>query len=207
LWAIPIALAILIAAGFQSLDFNGYVAVALTVITVALLLTQRRDALIITALIIFLASAQLIQNSRDQIGLYYSSPFGWAYQSNPIKMKLANSLKAQEWLINNTEPTDQILTYVDGDWLEGDRDLYAAAAMQFWGENRVSVTPDLRPEDLNRIEVTEPTVIALYSFDQQRLFTYLEGIPSSRRGTALECIQFDWPTSPTGANLCIARTK
>jgi hypothetical protein len=204
LWATPIALAILIVAGFQALDFNGYIAVILAVITVALLLTQRRNALIITALIFFLASAQLIQNSRDQIGLYYSSPFGWAYQSNPIKMKLANSLKAQEWLIKNTEPTDQILTYVDGDWLGGDRDLYVAAAMQFWGENRLGVDSTLRPEDLDRIQAYKPTVIALYGPNKSSLEQYTLSLPKELNLSPLTCTAFDWPTSPDGASLCFS---
>jgi hypothetical protein len=202
IWVTPIALVILISAGFQSFDFNGYIAIVLAAITLTLLISQKRNALIMTTIIIFLASAQLIQNSRDQIGLYYSSPFAWAYQSNPIKMKLANSLKAQEWLIANTTPEDQILTYVDGDWLGGDRDLYAAAAMQFWGENRISVTPELRPEDFERFTDVRPTVLAIYGFQEQDLQDYLEGIPSITTNLPMKCIQFDWPNSLELGNLC-----
>ena len=148
IWITPIAIAILITAGFQAIDFNGYIAATIAIITTAFIATAKNNNLLIVALILFWSGAQLIQNSRDQIGLYYSSPFSWAYQNNPIKLKLANSLKAQQWLINNTEPTDQILTYVDGNWLSGDRDLYAAAAMQFWGENRSGVDNSVMPEDL-----------------------------------------------------------
>ena len=203
IWITPIALAILIAAGFQAFDFNGYIAVSIAIITTAFLAIAKNNKLLIAALILFLSAAQLIQNSRDQIGLYYSSPFSWAYQNNPIKLKLANSLKAQQWLIDNTEPTDQILTYVDGNWLGGDRDLYVAAAMQFWGENRSGVDTTLRPEDLERITETKPTVIALYGVNKANLEQYASSLPQELKLGPLTCNDFDWPTSTEGANLCI----
>lgn len=206
IWVTPIALAILIATGFQAFDFNGYIAATLALITTAFLAKTTNKKLQITALILFLAVAQLIQNSRDQIGLYYSSPFAWAYQDNPIKLKLANSLKAQEWLINNTESTDQILTYVDGKWLEGDRDLYVAAAMQFWGENRSGVDMVIRDEDLDRLTTTKPTVIALYGPDKETLERYANSIPSKLMLSPFTCTQFDWPTSSKTMSLCISQT-
>jgi hypothetical protein len=204
IWITPIALAILIAAGFQAIDFNGYIAATIAIITTAFLATTKSNTLIIVALVIFLSAAQLIQNSRDQIGLYYSSPFAWAYQNNPIKLKLANSLKAQQWLLNNTKPTDQILTYVDGNWLGGDRDLYVAAAMQFWGENRSGVDATIRPEDLDRITATKPTVIALYGPDKTVLEQYANSLPKTLNLGPLTCTDFDWPTSATGASLCLS---
>ena len=203
-WVTPIALAIMIAAGFQALDFNGYIAASIAIITIAFLATTNGNKLLIAALIVFLAGAQLIQNSRDQIGLYYSSPFAWAYQDNPVKLKLANSLKAQQWLINNTTPTDQILTYVDGNWLDGDRDLYVAAAMQFWGENRSGVDETIRPEDLDRITATKPTVIALYGPNKAALQQYASSLPTELNLGPLTCIDVDWPTSQDGVSLCLS---
>jgi len=207
IWITPIAIAILIAAGFQAIDFNGYIAATIAIISTAFLATAKNNKLLIAALILFLSGAQLIQNSRDQIGLYYSSPFAWAYQNNPIKLKLANSLKAQEWLINNTKPTDQILTYVDGNWLAGDRDLYAAAAMQFWGENRSGVDATIRPEDLDRITATKPTVIALYGSNKPNLEQYASSLPKELNLGPLTCTDFDWPTAPGGVSLCLAKVK
>jgi hypothetical protein len=207
IWITPIALAILITAGFQAINFNGYIAATLAIVTTAFLTTVKSSKLLIVALIIFLSAAQLTQNSRDQIGLYYSSPFAWAYQDNPIKLKLANSLKAQQWLINNTEPTDQILTYVDGDWLGGDRDLYVAAAMQFWGENRSGVDETIRPEDLDRIAVTNPTVIALYGPNKTNLEQYASSLPKELNLGPLTCTNFDWPTAPKGVSLCLSKIK
>lgn len=207
IWITPIAIAILIAAGFQAIDFNGYVAVTIAIITTAFLATSKNNKLLIAALILFLSAAQLIQNSRDQIGLYYSSPFAWAYQNNPIKLKLANSLKAQQWMIDNTEPTDQILTYVDGNWIGGDRDLYVAAAMQFWGENRTGVDTTIRPEDLERISVTKPTVIALYGVNKTNLELYADSLPKELNLGPLTCTDFDWPTNSTGAILCLTHVS
>ena len=204
IWITPIALVILITTGVQAIDFNGYIAATIAIITTAFLAATKSNTLIIVALIIFLSGAQLIQNSRDQIGLYYSSPFAWAYQSNPIKLKLANSLKAQQWLINSTEPTDQILTYVDGNWLDGDRDLYAAAAMQFWGENRSGVDATIRPEDLDRITETKSTVIALYGPSRSNLEQYANSLPKKLNLGPLTCTDFDWPTAPGGASLCLS---
>ena len=205
IWITPIAIAILIAAGFQAIDFNGYIAVAVAIITTAFLSTTKSNVLLIAALILFLSATQLIHNSRDQIGLYYSSPFAWAYQSNPIKLKLANSLKAQQWLINNTKPTDQILTYVDGNWLDGDRDLYVAAAMQFWGENRSGIDTTIRPEDLKRITATKPTMLALYGTNRINLQEYTRYLPQKINLGPLTCTDFDWPTSREGASLCLSR--
>ena len=206
-WIPAVAIATMIGFGFISPNLNGGIAITMVILITAGLILVRTPKLITAVLIVFLASAQLIQNSRDQIGLYYSSPFGWAYQDNPIKMKLANSLKAQEWLLDNTTPEDQILTYVDGDWLAGDRDLYVAASLQFWGENRISVTPDLRPEDLQRIKETKPTVYALYGPDQEELQRYSDALPDiTRSGTGLNCYDFDWPTFASGASVCLVRS-
>jgi hypothetical protein len=203
LWITPVALAILIAVGFQAFDFNGYVAAIIAITITTFLAATRNNKILMVAFIFFLAAAQLINNSRDQIGLYYSSPFVWAYQENPIKMKLANSLKAQQWLIDNTKPTDQILIYVDGDWLGGDRDLFVAAGMQLWGENRSGVDATIRPEDLERIKTTQPTVIALYGNNQRVLEQYVSSLPPELNLGPPICLQFDWPTSPNGVSLCI----
>jgi MFS family permease len=205
-WLPPATIALLIIFGFASPGLNGPIVITLAAITTSLLIAAKNPKLTAAALIIFLASAQLIQNSRDQIGLYYSSPFAWAFHGNPIKLKLANSLKAQKWLLANTTPQDQILTYVDGDWQGGDRDLYVAASLQFWGENRISVTRELRPEDLLRLEELKPNVFALYGPNKDRLQQYVNSLPNADRLSPLNCLDFDWPTSTMGASLCLSAT-
>jgi hypothetical protein len=205
-WIPPIAIAAVIASGFITLDFNGQIAILAAVAITVLLLTTATTKVTILTLVIFLAAGQLIHNSRDQIGTYYSSPFGWAYQDNPIKLQLANSYNAQKWLLANTTPQDQILTYVDGDWQGGDRDLYVAASLQFWGENRISVTRELRPEDLQRISDLKPTVFALYGPNKERLQKYANELPNGNQLTSLDCLDFDWPTLENGAMVCLTST-
>jgi hypothetical protein len=204
-WIPPIAIAAVIASGFITLDFNGQIAILVAVAITVLLLTTATTKVTILTLVIFLAAGQLIHNSRDQIGTYYSSPFGWAYHDNPIKLQLANSYNAQKWLLANTTPQDQILTYVDGDWQGGDRDLYVAASLQFWGENRISVTRELRPEDLLRLKELKPNVFALYGPNKDRLQQYANVLPNASQLTPLECLDFDWPSLPNGATLCLTR--
>jgi hypothetical protein len=204
-WIPPLAIAVVAASGFINTDFNEQFAIAIAIAISVLVLATTTTRVKLLTLVIFLAASQQIQNSRDQIGTYYSSPFVWAYQENPIKLQLANSFKAQDWLINNTTSEDQILTYVDGDWLAGDRDLYVAASLQFWGENRISVTPELRPEDLQRLEELRPNVFALYGSDKNRLQQYADDLPDGDQLSQLECIDFDWPGSLNGATLCLTR--
>jgi hypothetical protein len=206
-WIPPIAIAAVIASGFITLDFNGQIAILAAVAITVLLLTTATTKVTILTLVIFLAAGQLIHNSRDQIGTYYSSPFGWAYQDNPIKLQLANSYNAQKWLLANTTPQDQILTYVDGDWQGGDRDLYVAASLQFWGENRISVTRELRPEDLLRLEELKPNVFALYGPNKDRLQQYANALPNADRLSPLNCLNFDWPTFISGAYICLVRSE
>jgi len=205
-WIPPLAIAVVTLCGFINTDFSGQFAITIAIAITVLLLATTTTKMKIFTLIIFLAASQQIQNSRDQIGTYYPIPFGWSYQDNPIKLQPANSYKAQEWLLDNTTPEDQILTYVDGDWLNGDRDLYVAASLQFWGENRISVTPDLRPEDLQRISDLKPTVFAFYGPDKERLQQYANALPNANQLTPLDCLDFDWPTLQEGAMICIANT-
>jgi hypothetical protein len=96
---------------------------------------------------------------------------------------------------------------VDGNWLDGDRDLYVAAAMQFWGENRSGVDETIRPEDLDRITATKPTVIALYGANKSDLEQYAKSLPKELNLGPLSCTDFDWPTAPNGAILCYHMIK
>ncbi|MSW95132.1 MAG: hypothetical protein F2806_09405, partial [Actinobacteria bacterium] len=86
----------------------------------------------LAAVCILVAGGQLLQNSRGPLGLYYLSPYNWAFNSNPISEKLHAAVNTQEWLLANTEDSDTILTWVQGDWVNGDRELYVVAGMQLW---------------------------------------------------------------------------
>jgi hypothetical protein len=53
IWITPIAIAILIAVGFQAIDFNGYFAVIIVIITTAFLAITKNNKLLISAFILF----------------------------------------------------------------------------------------------------------------------------------------------------------
>nr|MCH9690428.1 hypothetical protein [Gammaproteobacteria bacterium] len=80
---------LIIAAGFVApeLDLTIGIGLVLVLIGVVLLTPKTTTATIIT-IATFLAGAQLLQNSRDDLGLYFLSPYHWAYASNPIETKI-----------------------------------------------------------------------------------------------------------------------
>lgn len=207
--SVTIGIALIIAAGFITTEFSlpTGLLIMLVATTVAALTIPRGGMLLIVGLSLFAVSSQLVQDSRRDVGLYFLSPFSWAYQDNPVRAKIENSVKVQEWVIENTTPDDQILVWVDGDWLAGDRDLFAAAAMQLWGENRNGVDRTLRPEDLQRIQDTQPTAFVLYGPNKVGLQTYALSLPRELRVGELECTTFDWPTLPEQATACITRVR
>ncbi len=110
---------------------------------------------------LLLAGAQLLQNSRGDLGLYYLSPYSNAFNDNPISDKIHTAVNAQEWLLAQHHRQDTILNWVGGDWVGGDRELYVVAAMQMWGENRVTLEPILYEEDIARLDEIRPTVIQM----------------------------------------------
>ncbi len=106
----------------------------------------------IAGLALLLGAAQLLQNSRGDLGLYYLSPYSWAFTANPIADRIGTAVEVQEWLLAQTTREDQILSWVDGQWVDGDRELYVVAGMQLWGENRVTLEPTMTDEDVARTE-------------------------------------------------------
>jgi len=142
----------------------------------------------------FLAGAQLLQNSRDDLGLYYLSPYHWAYASNPIETKIRTAVNSQEWLLDNTNSYDQILIWVDGPWTKGDRELYVAAGMQLWGENRITLEPTLTDDyGLNQLDMIQPDVLALYGKSMDSVMTFWESIPKANDPSAPICYDYAWP--------------
>jgi hypothetical protein len=149
----------------------------------------------VSALIVFIAilsSFQLLQNSRLDLGLYFLSPYSWAFAPNPIQAKISTAIDVQQWLINNTNDEDRILTWVDGDWTEGDRELYVVAAMQLWGENRLTLEPNVDEYARNMLDQVNPSVIALYGRSASAINTMWASLPNA---SPLTCIDFDWPVA------------
>ena len=90
---------------------------------------------------LFPVNTRELVNSREARGQFMLDPYSWAYQPNPNDAKIRTAVNAQQWLLENTARDDQILLWVDGPWVDGDRELYAVAAMQLWGENRLTLEP------------------------------------------------------------------
>ena len=186
-------IALILVAGFlqPSLSFAVGVAIALGAVALTVIAPVRETSL--AALIVFVAilsTFQLLQNSRTDLGLYYLSPYSWAFAPNPIEEKITTAIEVQQWLLDNTTNQDQILTWVDGDWTQGDRELYAVAAMQLWGENRLTLEPTVDDYARAILERTNPTVIALYGPDQVGINTMHDSLPNAG---PLTCTDFQWP--------------
>jgi hypothetical protein len=171
---------------------------AIVVLVAAVILGVRSRQLVITllALAVFLAGAQLLQNSRGPLGLYYLSPYNWAFNANPVSDKLHTAVNTQEWLLANTSRDDRILDWVGGDWVGGDRELYVVAGMQLWGENRVTLEPVLTPDDVARLDSLRPSVIAMYAPSRERVTAFWASIPEANRASLPICYDFAWAPSP-----------
>jgi len=185
------------------------VAAALTVIAIIIsIATKPKFATIagLVAICLLVAGGQLLQNSRGPLGLYYLSPYNWAYNDNPISEKLHTAVNTQEWLLANTKNTDTILTWVQGDWVGGDRELYVVAGMQLWGENRIGLFPELNDDDLARLNDIKPSVIAMYGQTKEGIATFMQSLPPTLQTSTPTCYDFTWPTAtiPVG-HACLTR--
>jgi len=203
----------IVAAGYVAPGIELPLGIALALAVTALVLfTPRTTTATLLTVATFLAGAQLLQNSRDDLGLYYLSPYHWAYASNPIETKIRTAVNSQEWLLNNTESTDQILLWVDGPWTQGDRELYVAAGMQLWGENRITLEPTLTDDyGLNQLDAIQPDVLALYGKSMDSVMTFWESIPKGNDPSAPICYDYAWPADSssdfptTQGHTCLTR--
>jgi hypothetical protein len=182
-------------AGALTLAMGVLLALALVAVT-AIGFRSRSLVAIVIALAVFAGGAQLLQNSRGPLGLYYLSPYAWAFTENPISDKIHTAVNTQEWLLANTSGDDRILDWVGGEWVGGDRELYVVAGMQLWGENRVTLEPRLTPDDINHLNALKPTTIAMYAPSMERITDFWSSIPQANRATAPNCYDFAWSASP-----------
>jgi hypothetical protein len=190
-----LGIVLIIAAGYVApgIEFSVGIGIA-TAITAVVIFTPRTTTATIITIATFLAGAHLLQNSRDDLGLYYLSPYHWAYASNPIETKMRTAVNSQEWLLDNTKPEDQILLWVDGPWTQGDRELYVAAGMQLWGENRITLEPTLTDEyGITQLDTVQPDVLALYGKSMDSIMTFWNSIPKANDPTAPICYDYAWP--------------
>lgn len=194
-----ISIVIIYIAGTTSPGFSfpvGVVIAAVSVVVAAFFITKPALGTI-GAVAILAITGQMLQNSRGDVGLYFLSPYAWALTSNPIDEKVRSMLTVQEWLLENTKQDDRVLLWVDGPWTQGDRELYAIAGMQLWGENRLTLEPTLTDEfGLNQLSTYKPTAIVMYGKDKEAVIDFWASLPSDRNPTVPECIDFEWPISP-----------
>jgi hypothetical protein len=203
----------IVSAGYVAPGIELSVGIGIAIaITAAVIFTPKTTTATIITVATFLAGAQLLQNSRDDLGLYYLSPYNWAYASNPIETKMRTAVNSQEWLLANTTSEDTLLLWVEGPWTQGDRELYVAAGMQLWGENRVTLEPTLTDEfGLNQLETVKPNVLALYGKSMDSVMAFWNSIPRTNDPTAPICYDYTWPSDPstdfptTEGHTCLTR--
>ena len=160
----------------------------------------------VAGLAVLLAGSQLLQNSRRDIGLYYLSPYANAYLPNAIEAKVRTAVNAQDFVLANTNPDDQIQLWVGGDWAGGDRELYVVAGMQMWGPNIATIDPILDPAKAADLSRTQPSVIEMVAPSMPQVLEFWASLPPEANANAPNCYDFTWPdeTIKTG-HLCLAR--
>ena len=185
------------------IDFGVGVLIALVLIAacVAVLLgsaaSGNKVAFAVIGVGILLVGGQLLQNARGPLGLYFLSPYSWAFTANPISDKIHTAVNAQEWLIANTTRDDRILDWVGGDWVGGDRELYVVSGMQLWGgENLVTLAPTLDEPGRAKLEAVRPSVISMVAPSMDRVMAFWSSLPPERRASAPQCYDFTWSPSP-----------
>ena len=185
--------------------------IALTLIAIVIITPQSTIATLI-ATTVFLTGAQLLQNSREPLGQFMLDPYTWAYQANPNEQKIRTAVNAQQWLLDNTTDQDRVLLWVDGPWMQGDRELYTVASMQLWGDNRVTLEPTLTDGyGINALNSIKPTVIAMNGKSMEAITTFYESIPRERQPTPPVCYDYTWPIDPvsdfptTVGHTCLTR--
>lgn len=208
-----LGIVVVIAAGFSApgLGLGAGWLLAAGLVAAFLVLPRLGALAAITGVVVLLAGAQLLQNSRGDLGLYYLSPYHWAFSSNPISERMHTAVNAQEWLLASTEDTDRILLWVGGDWVDGDRELYVVAGMQLWGENRVTLAPTMDDDGLARLAAAQPSVVAMYAPTMDAVDSFWASIPRELFPTAPDCYDFTWASNPasphqvTQGHACLTR--
>ena len=215
LTAAVVGVVVILAAGFTAPGLTLAAGWALAAVLVVLFVVGpiRSSFLGIVTLVLLLAGAQLLQNSRGDLGLYYLSPYRWAFASNPISERIHTAVNSQEWLLAHTTRADRITVWVDGDWAGGDRELYVVGGMQLWGPNIASLWPTMTDADIANLNQMRPSVIAMVGQSTERVIAFWQSIPAANRASAPECYDFAWAPSPvapvtiTQGHTCLTRLQ
>jgi hypothetical protein len=188
-------LVVIVVTGHLDPGFSFAVGLGLAVLLIVIVVFSPRNTLAtVLALSAFLSGSQLLQNSRQPMGQFMLSPYTWAYIDNPVEEKLRIAVNAQQWVIDNTRQDDQIMQWVDGPWMQGDRELYTVASMQLWGPNLLTLEPTLDPVyGAPNLETYRPTVIEMSGKSMDAVLRFWESLPRDLQPSDPQCYDYTWP--------------
>ena len=137
---------------------------------------------VLVALAITAIGMQLLQNGRGLTGIYGQYPFRAAYVDFSGEQIMREKIKAEQWIIDNTSAADTV-----GIWTDPDHQMAAVAAMQLWGYNNVSTEAELTRDEVDRLELSTPTAIAMYAPTREQVDLFWSSIPPWARPSPPEC--------------------
>jgi len=137
---------------------------------------------VLVALAITAIGMQLLQNGRGLMGIYGQYPFRAAYVDFSGEQIMREKIKAEQWIIDNTSAADTV-----GIWTDPDHQMAAVAAMQLWGYNNVSTEAELTRDEVDSLELSTPTAIAMYAPTREQVDVFWSSIPPWARPSAPEC--------------------
>lgn len=180
--------------------------VAAAVVALAVVVRTHWNAAVAFALALTMAAtfiaAQVLQNGRGYLGTYGQYPFRSAYVDFSYQDQMATKIATQRWLLDRTSDDDTIAI-----WTDPNRLLADVAAMQMWGgDNLVTLDPTLDRDSTSRLEITRPTVIAMYAPDRGQIEAFYESLPPWSLPSEPDCFTGPYLGVGTGkAVTCLTR--
>ncbi len=182
-------------------------AALIALVTVTAVLVRSRWTIAIACLLAVtmvatFTAAQILQNGRGLLGSYGQYPFRSAFVDFGYADQMASKIEVQRWLLDRTSPEDSIVIWTDADRLTAD-----VAAMQLWGgDNLATIDPVLSRSDIDRLEVLQPSVVAMFAPDQAQIESFYASLPPWALPSDTECTSAPYMGVGTGEVIaCIAR--
>jgi len=144
---------------------------------------------------VLFVSGQIAQNSREAYWPSETIHYSNAFAANPVEEMVRSSYQAEKWILERTTSSDRIMTWVKMNPQVRDFGPLSMASFQLAGPNSLSNDSLPNTNDLERLEVIRPSVIALYAESLESLLAYYEDLNRSFRSPAPECSEFPWSSS------------
>ena len=160
------------------------------------------SVLLVAAVVGVALGGQLLQNGRGLLGTYGQFPLRAAFVDFDTELLMRSKMTAQEWVLENTEPTDRIMT-----WTDASRLTSGIAAMQLWGwYNTVSTDAVLTREQAESLRAARPDVIAMYAPTRAEILDFWATLPPDAGPSVPDCttVPFLGIGSPE-AHACLTR--